>query len=112
MNTMMAVTLKDAASCLINLLIDSIRKFMPISPSKMPIIRELIISTLPCPKGCFLSGGLEDTLKPSKTIKELRVSDSVCQASAIMATEAELIPTQYFRAKRAVLIIIDTTPSK
>jgi len=55
---------------------------------------------------------LDETLKPIITTREVNESDNVCQASAIIAMEKVLIPTQYFKPKRRLFRMIDIVPSK
>ena len=68
------------------------------------MITDAITSTRPCPKGCLLSGGRAEPLAPQRTIEEVKESDRVCQASAIMAIEAVVMPTQYFKPNRRALM--------
>jgi hypothetical protein len=42
---------------------------------------------------------------------EVNESDRVCQASAMMAIEPVMMPTQYFKPKRRALTNIDIHPS-
>jgi hypothetical protein len=55
---------------------------------------------------------MDETLKPTITIIEDSESDKVCHASATIAIEPVVIPTQYFRPKSTVLSIIDSIPSR
>ena len=76
------------------------------------MITELTISAWPWPKGCSLSAGLDEILKPIMTTREVSESERVCQASAMIAIEKVFTPTQYFKAKSKVLIMTEITPSK
>jgi len=81
------------------------------NPRKAATRTAAISSALPWPKGCSLSGGLLESLAPAITIMELNVSERVCHASAIMATEPETTPAQYFNTKSALLTMMEIQPS-
>jgi hypothetical protein len=76
----------------------------------MPINIAAMFSHLPWPKGCSLSGFLDDNFVLAIITIELKESDKVCQASAIIETDPETIPAQYLRANSAIFTIMETIP--
>jgi hypothetical protein len=65
----------------------------------------------PWPKGWFLSAGFCDSQMPKITKIELSESLSVCQASAIRATDPLITPTQYLITNSKRLIKMDIQPA-
>jgi hypothetical protein len=110
-NTIIADVVNIAPSLLLNLWIASKKKFEPTINSKTPIMMDATDSALPWPNGWFLSAGFDETFAPKITTIEVKLSDNVCQASAIIAIEPVIIPIQYFKPKRTVLITIEPIPS-
>jgi hypothetical protein len=43
---------------------------------------------------------------------EVRVSDNVCHASALTATESNFTPAQYLKTNRAMLMMQDSQPAR
>ena len=69
----------------------------PINKIKNDMIKPDIYSNLPWPKGCSISGFLQESLKPKIETKEAAASEILLNASAIIATELARIPKINFK---------------
>ena len=61
-------------------------------------------SARPCPNGCSGSGFFPAMAKPSSVITDEPASERLLKASAVMATEPEMLPAKYFPAKSSTLM--------
>jgi len=75
---------------------DSTKKLNAMIDRGIAISKEEIISALPCPKGCSLSGGIAAILNPNNTMMAVSESDKLCQASAKIATDDSCKPIPIF----------------
>ncbi len=69
-------------------------------------------SILPCPKGCFLSAGLEASLKPKNVIIDDAASDKLLKASAVTAILLDIKPTEILTMNKNIFAKIPTTLAK
>ena len=84
----------------------------PINKIKNEIIKPDIYSNLPWPKGCSISGFLQESLKPKIETKEAAASEILLNASAIIATELARIPKINFKPNSTTFKKIPNTPHK
>ena len=65
-------------------------------------------STLPCPKGCALSGSFFDSFAPIIVTTELATSEALFTASSTMAMELVISPIAALNTARNTLATIPT----
>ena len=92
--------------------IDDFTNWIPTSITINATISADIYSSLPCPKGCSLSGGILANLNPTIVITDDAISDKLLNASAIIAILDVNKPTDNFTPNNIKFAIIPTIPAR
>jgi hypothetical protein len=80
---------------------EDFKSCIPVSIIRKDTTSPPIYSILPFPKGCFLLDGIFDTLKLNIVIKDVKISDKLLKASAIIVI--------LFRNKPIKILIVNRT---
>ena len=84
----------------------------PINKINIEIIKPEMYSIRPWPKGCSGSGFFEESLNPKIWIIEEAASERLLNASATIATEAEIVPKRNFAKNKIIFNPIPTAPQR
>lgn len=102
--------LKDVCSGISIFSKEDFRKDAPTKITRNEMIKDEIYSYLPWPRGCSLSGGLIENLKPIMLITEEAESDKLLKESAVIETLFEIIPANNFIRNKMIFRNIPIYP--
>ena len=85
---------------------------MPTSIIAKETTKPVIYSTLPCPKGCSLSAGVLESLKPISVTIDDPASERLLNASATIEIDAVNTPAANLPANKKRFKTIPTAPLK